>query len=71
MTPSRVPDTSIDFTRPLFRCFDREEYANAFATGEIRLSTLTRCREYENAERGDSGEGTLTYFSGNISGEPA
>lgn len=64
-----TPGTSTDFERPLFRCFGKEHHANVFANGSIRLSTLIQCREYEDAERGDRGEGTLTYFSGNCLGD--
>jgi hypothetical protein len=69
--PARVAETAIDFTKPLFRCLDREEYADAFARGEIRISTLSKCREYEESQRGDPGEGMLTYVSGNVVGESA
>lgn len=37
--------------------------------GSLRLSTLTACRAYEDAERGDPEEGTQTYLSGDIHGD--
>ncbi len=34
--------------RPLYRRFDKAEYADAFVTGHIRLSTLEACRVLES-----------------------
>ncbi|VVN71006.1 hypothetical protein PS718_00427 [Pseudomonas fluorescens] len=54
--------TKYQFAGPIFRHFPKEEYALDFSIiGKIRVSTLKVCREYEDHEQGDSGEGTLHY----------
>jgi hypothetical protein len=52
----------------LYRTFPKAEYADAFMSGKIFLSTLDRCREMEGDVRQDRGEGTITYFPGFVSG---
>ena len=46
---------------PLFRYLDKEEYAERFLAGEIRLSSLAKFRSDENESRRDEGEGHLQY----------
>jgi len=48
----------------VYRYFDREEYAEAFARGEVFISTLKRCREYEDPLQGDKEEAYEHYNSG-------
>lgn len=50
------------FAGPLFRHVSKEDYARQFVSGEyIQISTFQRCRDYEDAEQGDSGEGHTFY----------
>ena len=62
------------FPPVVYRYFREAKYADMMARGEFRLSTLSSCRAYEDAEQGDAGEGTQTYLSGHIvggSGDPS
>jgi hypothetical protein len=45
--------------KPIYKYFDRAEFADALAGGYFHLSTLGACRGYENQERGDKNEGVL------------
>jgi hypothetical protein len=50
------------FRGPVFRHIPEERYADQFVTGEsIWVSTFQRCREYEDKEQGDAGEGTMLH----------
>lgn len=69
--PSTFGDMGKWYGRSLYRFLDKEEFAVAFTRGSFRLSTLRRCRGYENAQQGDPSEGSETYFSGEASsGDP-
>lgn len=57
-----------DHKGSVFRFFKKEEDANTLAQGDVYLSTLERCRSYENAEQGDSEEAYETYNSGHAVG---
>lgn len=46
----------------VYRFFSEAQYADAFACGDIFLSTLQKCRNYENAEQGDTKEGHEEYY---------
>jgi hypothetical protein len=59
---SRIPSV-------LYRFFEEEKHANALVKGEVWISTLDVCRNYEQQGRGDSSEGELTYNSGYIRGD--
>ncbi|MNM29970.1 hypothetical protein D3C81_405210 [compost metagenome] len=48
----------------VYRYFDDPDYADAFASGEIFVSTLKRCREYEDPLQGDPEEAFEHYNSG-------
>ena len=48
----------------VYRYFDNEDHAAAFARGEVFISTLKRCREYENPLQGDHEEGFERYNTG-------
>ncbi|WP_152416355.1 hypothetical protein [Pseudomonas sp. PAMC 26793] len=48
----------------VYRYFDKEEHAAAFAKGQIFISTLKRCREYEDPLQGDSEEGFERFNTG-------
>ena len=48
----------------VYRFFDDPAYADAFACGEVFVSTLKRCREYEDPLQGDPEEGFEHYNSG-------
>jgi hypothetical protein len=52
----------------LYRYFDEAKYADAMVNGFLRISTLERCRVYEDAHQGDANEGTQSYLSGSIKG---
>ncbi|WP_280564927.1 hypothetical protein [Chromohalobacter sp. 48-RD10] len=52
----------------IYRFFDSAFHAADFLEGRIRVSTLEACRGYEDPRRGDKGEGTWTYKSGDIKG---
>jgi hypothetical protein len=41
----------------LFRFFKEPQWADKLASGEVFLSTLERCRQYEDPLQGDPGEG--------------
>lgn len=41
----------------VYRYFDKEIHADNFCKGQIRLSTLQACREYEDIDQGDMDEG--------------
>lgn len=67
--PEMSKDTKSHFTgTTIYRSFDSEEYADNFVAGNIWLSTLERCRQYEDPLQGDSGEATHLYSSGLING---
>ena len=60
---------SIDgYNEPVYRFFPEKWQAEALCQGNIWISTLETCREYEDPLQGDSGEATQTYNSGYISG---
>jgi hypothetical protein len=48
----------------VYRYFDNEEHAEAFVRGDIFVSTLKRCREYEDPLQGDREEGFERYNTG-------
>lgn len=47
--------------KPLYRFFETEEYADAFFNGSVRVSTLKKCREYDDPQQGDKDEGSSIY----------
>lgn len=51
-------------TSELYRYFENEEHAAAFVKGDIFISTLKRCREYEDPLQGDREEGYERYNTG-------
>jgi hypothetical protein len=58
-----------DVDASLYRRFDNADIADAFAKGDMRISTLGRCKKYEDAERGDREEGVHRYESGDASSD--
>lgn len=46
---------------PLYRFFPEEWQAQCFMEGKIWLSTLERCRSYEDEQQGDRNEGSSKY----------
>lgn len=55
------------FLGPVYRHVDQEAFAKDFVVGKcIWVSTLEKCRMYEDAEQGDPGEGTSFYSHGAI-----
>ena len=50
--------------KEVFRYFRSEEYAEDFVKGNILISTLKTCREYEDPLQGDSEEGFERYTPG-------
>lgn len=48
----------------VYRFFQEEWQADALASGEVWLSTLETCREYEDPEQGDPEEAHENYNSG-------
>ena len=63
-TPDPVVTTYIRDWKPprvLYRTFPERLWANHFARGRIRISTLSSCRDDPHPTRGDPGEGTTRY----------
>lgn len=60
----KVKQNSRKVVTEVFRYFDNEDHAAAFARGEVFISTLQRCREYENPLQGDNEEGYERYNTG-------
>lgn len=57
-----------EFLGPVYRHFPEEKFAIDFASGSyVRMSTLEDCRKYEDADKGDAGEGSYSYSHTNIS----
>lgn len=58
--------------KKIFRFLSNENYADQFAMGNIRISTLETCRRYEDPLQGDAGEGSSVYRGGtykNVNGD--
>lgn len=53
-TPENLP-------KKLYRFFEKEEYANEFINGRLRISTLETCRNHKNEAQGDRNEGYLRH----------
>jgi hypothetical protein len=62
-TPIQIEanDTRID---AVYRYFDSEKFADDFTRGDILISTLEKCRGYEDPLRGDRHEGHDFYSTG-------
>ncbi len=58
-----------DHTESIYRFFSEEWEADALVQGKVWLSTLNKCRAYEDAEQGDKDEAHLTYNSGYLVGD--
>lgn len=69
ITPLGKTHFLCDHQRPVYRFFKEEEHANALARGDVYLSTLESCRNYEDAEQGDAEEAHETYLSGYLRGD--
>lgn len=50
---------------PLYRCFEKREYAEALAGGSVWITTLSECRRIE-PPRGDPNEALINYESGAV-----
>ncbi|MBP1086059.1 MULTISPECIES: hypothetical protein [Pseudomonas] len=50
----------------VYRYLDEEKHADDFARGEIYISTLEKCRQYEDPLQGDPHEGHDFYSTGPI-----
>lgn len=48
-------------TKPLNRFFKNKEQALAFLDGDVWISTLQKCREFEDPQQGDIDEGSSTF----------
>lgn len=59
----------LDDVTPVYRFFRERNHAEQLAQGIVWLSTLGSCRGYEEDGRGDAGEATQVYWSGEFSGE--
>lgn len=55
-----------DALKKVYRFFNKPDEADALASGKVWLSTLERCREYEEQGRGDPEEAVHRYKSGRI-----
>ncbi|HFK5650932.1 hypothetical protein [Enterobacter ludwigii] len=55
-----------DYVPPknIFRFFQDKEHAEALCKGDVWLTTLQRCREYDDPLQGDAKEATHTYNGG-------
>lgn len=60
-----------DLPTRLYRYFPELWQADALLEGKVWLSTLSACRGYEDADRGDPEEASLRYSSGIIHGNGA
>ncbi|MFL1502138.1 hypothetical protein ACI77N_13220 [Pseudomonas sp. S191] len=55
------------FVGPIYRHVTKDSYADQFVTGEsIRVSTFQTCRDYEDEEQGDPGEGHMYHLNTHI-----
>lgn len=60
---------SIDgHNEPIYRFFPEKWQAESLCKGNVWISTLETCRQYEDPLQGDSEEATHTYSSGHIVG---
>lgn len=57
-----------DYSKPVYKFFEKEEHADALLRGNVHLGTLNTYRDYEDAEQGDSEEAYETYFASDIEG---
>jgi hypothetical protein len=67
MRRKRVP--SLTSARPpaaVYRFCSEEAHADTLCRGGVWISTLEACRGYEDPQRGDKGEGTISYNTGFI-----
>lgn len=46
---------------PIYRFVHGRDHASSFKNGDIYISTMQNCREYENKSRGDRDEGRIKY----------
>lgn len=53
------------FQGKVYRFFKEKWQADALVQGSVFLSTLKRCRDYEDEEQGDAKEANETYHTGN------
>jgi hypothetical protein len=58
----------LDDSRPLYRFVRKRAHAESLVSGNVWVSTLGTCRAYEDGERGDVGEGSLTYEISQLTG---
>jgi len=56
------------FNEPIYRFFSDKWQADALSDGNVWISTLETCRQYEDPLQGDADEATETYSSGHIIG---
>jgi hypothetical protein len=61
---SPAPEVLDEKVESVYRYFDDEKFANDFAKGIIYVSTLEKCRAYEDPLKGDSEEGYDLYSTG-------
>lgn len=62
------------YNKPIYRFFPEKWQAESLCKGNVWISTLEACRQYEDPLQGDPEEATHTYHSGHIvggSGDPA
>src|SRR5205085_8386763 len=50
----------------IYRFFEDASYADALAAGQVWLSTLEKCRTYDDPLQGDPGEGSMLYKTGTV-----
>jgi len=53
----------------VYRFFQKEWQATAFLSGNVWISTIKKCREYEDSERGDKEEAHEIIKSGYLQGD--
>lgn len=56
------------YNEPIYRFFPEEWQAESLCKGNVWMSTLETCRQYEDPLQGDPEEATHTYNSGHIFG---
>ncbi len=67
------PDSPLRHDGPVYRFFEQESEADALVSGNVWISTLETCRNYEDPKQGDKEEARHLYNSGLAvggSGEP-
>ena len=66
--PKRIRDKAYH-NNCIYRFFKEEWQADELVKGNVWISTIETCREYEDPMQGDPDEATMVYNSGTIAGD--